>query len=47
MAEALEAENKVLADGWRENARDYENRFNQMLDFLMNLGWDKEYMGIA
>lgn len=47
MAEALEAEHNSLAEGWREEAQEYEWKFGELLKQLVSLGWDREYMGIA
>ena len=47
MAEMLEAEHNELAEAWLMDGRDYESKFHQILNKLMKLGWDKEYMGIA
>ena len=47
-ADVLFAEAKENYElGFLEIAEDYENRFRQILDQLIYLGWDKEYMGIA
>lgn len=47
LADALESKDVTQAEYMREEARDFDNRFQSLLDFLMTLGWDKEYMGIA
>ena len=47
-ADVLFAEAKENYElGFFEVAADYENRFRQILNQLIFLGWDKEYMGIA